>query len=163
MDLLFLVEESLGGFCPTCPHEAAAPATYTEHISLDRCWTCLAYGEIWFCNLINWRIRRCLESWTLFILLTQATQPTERTDSQCISRASHAIDNGRVQCKRSVRPTPKEEPIEPAPKCSQGPPICVSGVTYNETDKLDFFLLWLQLWSSVVVFPLQLEISRVTF
>jgi hypothetical protein len=79
-------------------------AVFTLYTSVNG-WQriCLTYGGH---ELIGRGLRRCLKSLTFLNSLMQATEPTERTDPQCIPRA-HAKSmrsvNGGVQCERSVR------------------------------------------------------------
>ena len=107
--VLLNIQEGGDLFNRTVPHHPSstpAPshylllcyAAFTQHTSIDGCfifdipkrpfhWT------VYLCifpkrNLIGRRIHRRLTSLTFPNFLTRATEPTERTDPQCISRAA---------------------------------------------------------------------------
>ena len=71
-------------------------------------WTVHLRMFAW-CDLIGWRISRCLKTKTLLNFWMQETEPMIRTDPQCISVASHAKSmrsvDGRVQCARGLTST----------------------------------------------------------
>lgn len=85
--------------CPWLNVDSKANGGFTLCTSTRRWWRFVS--DVWG------RIRRSLKSLTPLNFLTQATELTEWTNPQCISRSSHAKSmrsiSGRVQCETGAK------------------------------------------------------------